>query len=167
MRTRRISGDTRNEAPVLLVKWYDVSKWLLDRVDSFPKNQRFIFGQRIADRAMTVLEVLVEAAYSPRKEHLLARANRDIEVLRWQVRMAMDRKILTPRRCEYCCLSLNECGRMVVGYDRVCLERTRRHERWGPFFIPAYVASSLVCRLRGRDPYRANRFEREAYDEAG
>jgi len=29
MRTRRISGDTRNEPPVLLVKWYDVTKWLL------------------------------------------------------------------------------------------------------------------------------------------
>ena len=35
-----------NEPPVLLVKWYDVTKWLLERVDSFPKNQRFIFGQR-------------------------------------------------------------------------------------------------------------------------
>ena len=66
-------------------------------------------------------------------------------------------------------------GHVVVGFDRVSLERTRRHERvhvrqyerWGPFFIPAYVACSLVCRLRGRDPYRANRFEREAYDEAG
>ena len=30
----------RNEPPVLLVKWYDVTKWLLERVDSFPKNQR-------------------------------------------------------------------------------------------------------------------------------
>ena len=57
----------RNEPPVLLVKWYDVTKWLLGRVDSFPKNQRFIFGQRIADRALNVLEALVEAAYSHRK----------------------------------------------------------------------------------------------------
>jgi hypothetical protein len=77
-----------NEPPILLVKWYDVTKWLLERVDSFPKNQRFIFGQRIADRTLNILEVLVEAAYSPRKADLLARANRDIEVLRWLVRMA-------------------------------------------------------------------------------
>jgi len=39
-----------HEPPILLVKWYDVTKWLLERVDSFPKNQRFIFGQRIAER---------------------------------------------------------------------------------------------------------------------
>jgi len=34
----------RNDPLVLLVKWCDVTKWLLGRVDSFPKNQRFIFG---------------------------------------------------------------------------------------------------------------------------
>ena len=50
---RRTSRPHGNEPPVLLVKWYDVTKWLLERVDNFPKNQRFIFGQRIADRALT------------------------------------------------------------------------------------------------------------------
>lgn len=102
-----------NEPPVLLVKWYDVTKWLLDRVDSFPRNQRFIFGQRIADRALNILEVLVEAAYSPRKGDLLARANRDIEVLRWLVRMATDRRLLTPRQTVR-----QECPGMLV--RRLC-----------------------------------------------
>ncbi len=50
MRMRRTGRPDSNKPPVLLVKWYDVTKWLLERVDSFPKNQRFIFGQRIADR---------------------------------------------------------------------------------------------------------------------
>jgi hypothetical protein len=31
-------------------------------VHSFPKNQRFIFGQRLADRALTVLELLRQRA---------------------------------------------------------------------------------------------------------
>jgi len=95
---RRTGRDTRNEPPILLVKWYDVTKWLLERVDSFPKNQRFIFGQRIADRALNILEVLVEATYSARKADLLAGVNRDIEVLRRLVRMATDRKPC--RRCD-------------------------------------------------------------------
>jgi hypothetical protein len=115
---RQSSKGHRDEPPILLVKWYDVTKWLLERVDSFPKNHRFIFGQRLADRAMNILEVLVEAAYSHRKADLLARANRDIEVLRWLVRMATDRKVLTPRQYEYCCLALNECGRMVGGWRK-------------------------------------------------
>ena len=122
---RRTSRANPNEPPVLLVKWYDVTKWLLERVDSFPKNQRFIFGQRLADRTMDILEVLVEAAYSPRKADLLARANRDIEVMRWLVRMATDRKVLTPRQYEHCCMSLNECGRMVGGWWKQAATKER------------------------------------------
>lgn len=44
----------------------------------------------------------------------------------------------------------------------------RQYERWGPFFGPAYVASTVVQWLRGKDPYFDNCFEREAFDhEAG
>ena len=53
----------------MLVKWYDVTKWMLERVEAFPKNQRFVFGQRLADRTLGILELLVEAAYSPRTAH--------------------------------------------------------------------------------------------------
>jgi uncharacterized protein (DUF1015 family) len=55
---------------------------------------------------------------------LLARANRDIEVMRWLIRMATDRKVLTPKQYEHCCMSLNECGRMVGGWAQlaVCLK---------------------------------------------
>jgi len=100
------------------VKWYDVTKWMLERVESFPKNQRFVFGQRLADRVLGILELLVEAAYSPRKADLLARANRELEVLRWLIRIATDRKLFTPRQYEHCCMSLNECGRMLGGWWR-------------------------------------------------
>ncbi len=102
--------------PVVLIKWYDVVKWLLERVDSFPKNQRFVFGQRLADRAIDVLELLVEAAYNPRKADLLAEANRQIEVLRWLVRLAKDRDLFTMRQYGFACKGLTECGRMLGGW---------------------------------------------------
>ncbi|MDH3404995.1 MAG: hypothetical protein OES32_05400 [Acidobacteriota bacterium] len=65
-------------------------------------------------------------------------------------------------------------GHVVLGRSPGCLERCRAHERihvrqyerWGPLFLPAYAASSLWQWLRGRDPYRDNRFEREAYAAA-
>lgn len=37
-----------------------------------------------------------------------------------------------------------------------------QYERWGPFFIPAYVLASLVALVGGRHPYRDNPFERAA-----
>jgi hypothetical protein len=52
------------DQPVVLSKWYSVVKWLLEKVDNFPKNQRFVFGTRLADRALTILETLVEASYA-------------------------------------------------------------------------------------------------------
>ena len=85
----------------------------MDPVDSLPKNQRFIFGTRLADRAIGVLELLLEAAYSGEKQLLLAQANREIEVLRWLVRLAKDRKLLTERQYRLSCKALAECGRMV------------------------------------------------------
>ena len=62
-------------APVLLVRWYDYTEWLLERVDSFPKNQRFIFGTRLADAVLGIMELLVEASYSRTKLELLRRAD--------------------------------------------------------------------------------------------
>lgn len=39
----------------------------------------------------------------------------------------------------------------------------RQYERWGPLFVPAYLASSLLQWLRGRHPYLENHFERQAF----
>jgi hypothetical protein len=112
----RIPPEAGKQPPTVLVKWYDWLRWLLDRVDSFPKSQRFIFGTRFADRAIGVLELLVEAAYSSEKQSLLVRANREIEVLRWLVRLAKDRKLSTERQYLFACKGLAECGRMVGGW---------------------------------------------------
>lgn len=65
-------------------------------------------------------------------------------------------------------------GHVILGRNRQCLDHCRDHElvhvrqyeRWGPFFVPAYFLASLVCWWAGRDPYRDNPFEREAFDNA-
>ena len=62
-------------------------------------------------------------------------------------------------------------GHVVIGRNADCLNRSRAHERihvrqcerWGPFFIPAYLLASLIACLRGLDPYLDNWFEREAF----
>ena len=67
-------------------------------------------------------------------------------------------------------------GHVILGVSPVALEIVRAHEqvhvrqyeRWGPCFIPAYLLSSAWLWLRGRDCYRQNPFEVEAFaaDEA-
>jgi hypothetical protein len=34
--------------PVVLVKWYDYTNWLLDRIDALPKNQREAVSRKAA-----------------------------------------------------------------------------------------------------------------------
>ena len=62
-------------------------------------------------------------------------------------------------------------GHVVLAADAMTLEHTRAHERvhvmqyerWGPLFIPAYLAAGLWAFMRDRHPYFDNRFEVEAY----
>lgn len=89
-----------SEPPILLSKWYEFVKWLIGRVDQFPKNQRFILGQRLVDTCLDIHECLIEVAYScgTAKHDQLARANRKLEVLRWLVRPAHERELLSGRQ---------------------------------------------------------------------
>jgi hypothetical protein len=64
-------------------------------------------------------------------------------------------------------------GHVILGADAAMLDLARDHEHvhvrqyeaWGPFFLPAYVASSLWQLACGRRCYRDNWFERQAYGE--
>ena len=66
-------------------------------------------------------------------------------------------------------------GHVVLGRNARALEVTRGHERvhvrqyerWGPFFIPLYLAASGWALACGQDPYIDNPFEREAMNPRG
>lgn len=42
------------------------------------------------------------------------------------------------------------------------LVHVRQYERWGPLFPVLYLGSSLIQKLKGRDPYFSNCFEQAA-----
>lgn len=62
-------------------------------------------------------------------------------------------------------------GHTILGQTPKMLSESRDHEhvhvlqyeRWGPFFLPAYLGSSLILWMRGRECYLENPFEVEAY----
>jgi hypothetical protein len=65
-------------------------------------------------------------------------------------------------------------GHVVLAQTDAALGVTRKHERvhvrqfecWGPLFTPAYVIASAWQWAHGKDPYRDNPFEVEAYSKA-
>lgn len=64
-------------------------------------------------------------------------------------------------------------GHTILGQSAETLDASRKHElvhvrqyeRWGPFMGPAYLLASLYLWLVGRQAYRDNPFEREAYEQ--
>lgn len=66
-------------------------------------------------------------------------------------------------------------GHVIIGRDVICLDACREHEqahvrqaeRWGPLFLPAYVAASAWEWSRGRHYYLDNWFERDARRTCG
>ena len=62
-------------------------------------------------------------------------------------------------------------GHVVIARTVGDLNRSREHElvhvaqyeRWGPLFVPAYLACSAWLWVFGRDAYLDNPFEEEAY----
>ncbi len=62
-------------------------------------------------------------------------------------------------------------GHVVLGRTEAALDISRDHERvhvrqyerWGMFFVPAYFLLSGYIWFKGKDPYRDNPFEVEAY----
>jgi hypothetical protein len=103
-----MTASTKPEAPVVLVKWYDYAKWVLERVESLPKNQKYVLGQRLSNQVMEVLELLVEASYSREKRDLLATVNRKMEVVRWTVRMCKDQNLLSASQFTHSARCLNK-----------------------------------------------------------
>ncbi len=62
-------------------------------------------------------------------------------------------------------------GHTILGVSAAGLDTVRRHEmvhvgqyeRWGPAFVPVYLFHSARLWLAGKDAYRDNPFEKEAY----
>jgi len=75
--------------------------------------------------------------------------------------------VVAPRRA----VAAMTLGHVVIGRSAAALDASRDHERvhvrqcerWGPLFVPAYLAASVVAWLGGGDLYRDNAFEREAW----
>lgn len=82
----------------------------------------------------------------------------------WAVRSLAAR----PALAGFCAMTL---GHVILGTCPSDLAAWRAHEhvhvrqyeRWGIFFLPAYVLSSIWQVMRGRHGYRDNVFERQAY----
>ena len=82
MTRRDDGGDSRRSGPdharttgAALETHYRFILWLVPAVERFPRNRKFLLGDRIQATALDVLERLIEATYTRRRTSHLAGAN--------------------------------------------------------------------------------------------
>jgi hypothetical protein len=103
---------------VVVGKTYDLTLWIVQKVEKFPKSYRFSVGQRLIDAALDLLLLLVEAAYRRDKRETLRTAGLRTNALRFLLRLANDLKLLPPSAYGFATEQLDEVGRMVGGWER-------------------------------------------------
>lgn len=102
-------------APVV-TKSYDLILWMLPKLAKFPREQRFLLGDRIETTLLDCLELLIEANYSKEKAGILKNVNLKLEKLRFLVRISRDMHYINIQSYEFMARSINEIGKMVGGW---------------------------------------------------
>ncbi len=119
---KRNVDNSRRTGPVL-EQTYQFMLWLVPTVEKFPRSQKFLIGDRIQTAAHEVLDGLIEATYTRRREGVLSSVNLALEKLRFLFRLSLDLRCLDKRRYEFAARSLDEIGRQVGGWLRASRAR--------------------------------------------
>jgi hypothetical protein len=106
----------REKELAIITKTYDLVKWSCQHTSKFPRNHRFVLGERIERRLYDLLETLVQARYPRDRQALLRQANLSLEVLRFQMRLAHDLQCLRTNSYGFATRALQGIGSMVGGW---------------------------------------------------
>src|SRR5205814_1755173 len=78
----------KDQELIVITKTYDLILWSCNHTSKFPRNHRFVLGERIERNMYHLLETLIQAKYTKSRQRLLEQANLTLEILRFQMRLA-------------------------------------------------------------------------------
>ena len=104
------------EELVVITKTYDLILWSCSHTSRFPRQHRFVLGEKLERTLYDLLETLIQAKYTRDRKGLLDDANLKLEVLRFQVRLAKDLQCLRANSYEFASQQINEIGNLVGGW---------------------------------------------------
>lgn len=85
--------DNSKRTGAALEAHYQFLLWLGPTLEKFPRDKKFMLGDRIHNQALDILECLIEATYTRDRIRHLRRANLGIEKLRFLFRLATDLRV--------------------------------------------------------------------------
>lgn len=105
----------KNDFP-LLKKFYEITDWLMDKAEKFPKVVRFTFSNRIVNLSLDILEKINYAVYKKERLVILQEISSYIENLRILIRLAKDRQYLSIKQYKFISKEIDEAGKMLGGW---------------------------------------------------
>lgn len=108
----------KQEELVIITKTYDLILWSCNHTGRFPRQHRFVLGERLERSLYDLLETLIQAKYSRERTPLLNDANLKLEILRFQVRLAKDLQCLQVKSYAFAAKQIDEIGKLVGGWLR-------------------------------------------------
>ncbi|NLS96958.1 MAG: diversity-generating retroelement protein Avd [Planctomycetaceae bacterium] len=108
----------KDDELIVITKTYDLIVWSCNHTSRFPRNHRFVLGDRMERNLYELLETLIAAKYRRDRSELLEAANLKLEILRFQIRLAKDLQCLKMKSYEHATKAIDEIGRLVGGWMR-------------------------------------------------
>ena len=89
-------GNTQKSQELKVIQdLYDFTLWLLAHIGKFPRQHRYSLGIAMENRLQRIMELLLRAKFASRKAEFLNDANIELEILRFQLRLAKDLQVLS------------------------------------------------------------------------
>lgn len=96
--------------------FYDFMLWTMQHTEKFPRHHRYSLGMAIEQRLLAILSLLLRAKYTRDKGVPLGQANLELEVLRFQLRLARDLRSLTVKAHGFASGVMQEIGAQIGGW---------------------------------------------------
>jgi hypothetical protein len=109
----------QNQHLLLYFKFYQLTKYLYERVRNFPKQYKYSLGQNILDLSWSCLDLLVAAnAFSREEKHLkVVSLSIAFDCLKVRLRMAQETGALSVKQYVHLqSFYLKEVGEMIGGW---------------------------------------------------
>jgi hypothetical protein len=111
-----MAGGRDHQELLVITKTYDLILWSCHHTGKFPRNHRFVLGERIERNLYDLLETLIRAKYTRQRLELLEQANLLLEILRFQMRLVKDLQCLKVDSYGYATKAIDEIGKLGGGW---------------------------------------------------
>ncbi|MCF7920930.1 MAG: diversity-generating retroelement protein Avd [Candidatus Cloacimonetes bacterium] len=102
----------------ILNKVYDILKWIIPRIEKFPRTQKFVLGDRLENSLLDLQQMLLVALKADNKERILELADAKLAEIKMLARLATDLQYLSLGQNRYLMGELIECGKMLGGWRK-------------------------------------------------